>query len=1273
MAIHDDSHHINQVGHSAMGAADRSPQRSAGGALTAKLRAVFLALLGCLVVMLAIGAVDRWIVEPAFARLQRAQAMEDLQRAEAAINSELHQLGRTLTDWSNWDDTYRFVADRNPAFVEDNFRDWSMLEKGTKINLCLVLSARGAIVYGGGYVSEHGGDLIPRRFAGDQAPGIARLRPVWAEGQSVEGLLNTEAGLYLVSAGPILTTQGSGPSRGALLMGRWLSPALLLELAEQVQVAFTLFVRDDPRLSPQERALWRQLAPGQPWIDPDSPDPAFVYQVLANLDGEPAFLLRTPIRDDIALVARQTSHALVGTLGLSSIALFLAMAWISRRDPRGSAGTSAASAWGGATLVVVVGLALTLGAFAELRLLSARPVDASWILFAGSLLTVLCALYLYSLLARQAGAEVVIARRTAEVAESEARLRGILGHAPIGIGVFELGAEDALILVAANASVDEILQRPCSRQLGVTLETLLPALAGTERPRIYRQLARHGGTHHWDEASYRDDLVARDYEITAFQSAPDTVTVMLADVTERRRAQFALEQRDRLLQAAAAALAELLTESAFDVAIQSALGILGRAVGADRAYVYQNIEHSQPGRHRARWLAAWRATQVMPHEPDPALRTLDYEPVFPGWWERLAAGDSIAANLGEFPASAGAFLAGQAIKSLLILPVLVQGGFWGVIGFADRSGGRAWTATEDSLLRAVAAAIGHAYVRHQAEARQRLASAVFESVSESIVVTDAQRRILAVNRAFTVMTGYEEAEVLGRDPRLLKSGRHPDVFYRALWECLASEGHWQGELINRCKDGSLSVVLSAITEVRDAAGHLTHYVGTSHDISHQKEAERRIEQLANFDPLTDLPNRSLLTQRADLALSLATRSGRSVALLFMDLDAFKDVNDSLGHGAGDQILVEAARRLSGFMRGSDTLCRLGGDEFVLLLPDTEQRGAEEVANKILQTFRAPFMLAAHRLSVTLSIGVALAPRDGAAISELLKNADTALYQAKGSGRNMAVFFDRDMNRAAVERLTLSTELRAALATGQLRAHYQPKVDLVDGRLLAAEALVRWEHPSRGLLPPGVFIPVAESSGLIVEIGDWMLSEVCRQLAAWRQAGYPPVRVAVNLAARHFRSPGLAARVADLLSAHALSAQWLALELTESTLLDSGSTTVETLRSLRALGVELAIDDFGTGYSSLSYLRDLPIDALKIDRSFVKDLKDRADDRVFVSTIIALGHALGLVVIAEGVETEDQRAILREQGCDQAQGFFFARPESPERFAKGWLRDADPVV
>lgn len=434
-------------------------------------------------------------------------------------------------------------------------------------------------------------------------------------------------------------------------------------------------------------------------------------------------------------------------------------------------------------------------------------------------------------------------------------------------------------------------------------------------------------------------------------------------------------------------------------------------------------------------------------------------------------------------------------------------------------------------------------------------------------------------------------------------------------------------------------------------------------ITERQQTEQRIEHLAYFDSLTDLPNRALLAQRADLALALAARHHAELAVLFLDLDRFKEVNDSLGHTEGDELLVQVAQRLQEAIRETDTACRLGGDEFVLLLPDVSLDGVRQVADKLLALFQQPFLIASHHLHTTLSIGIALYPHDGADFDELLKNADTALYRAKQEGRNTRVFYAREMNIASVARLVLETELHQAIQQGQLCAYYQPKLRLSDSAVVGAEALIRWRHPERGLIPPNQFIPVAEASDLIVDLGDWMLGEVSRQLATWRKVGLPHLSIAVNLAARHFREPRLVPHIERLLATYGLPPEALELELTESTLLETGTHTMDTLRMLRQRGIGLAIDDFGTGYSSLGYLKRLPITALKIDQSFVRDLEHDSDDRTLAATIVALGHSLGLKVIAEGVETEQQRRILLEQGCDLAQGYLFSRPLPAEDFMK----------
>jgi diguanylate cyclase (GGDEF)-like protein/PAS domain S-box-containing protein len=560
--------------------------------------------------------------------------------------------------------------------------------------------------------------------------------------------------------------------------------------------------------------------------------------------------------------------------------------------------------------------------------------------------------------------------------------------------------------------------------------------------------------------------------------------------------------------------------------------------------------------------------------------------------------------------------------------------------------------------------------RKLSESRLRLAGAVFDSAREAILVCNQHSEIVAVNPAFTQITGYGESEVLGKNPRLLKSGETPLEHYISMWRDLRLHGHWQGEFSNRRKDGSIYDVLAALSAVNDDQGRLTHYVGIESDISAMKAAEERIEHLAYHDALTGLPNRLLLLERADLALALSARRRETAAILFLDLDRFKDVNDSLGHAAGDALLSEAGRRLVTLTRETDTVSRLGGDEFIVLLPNVDEAGAKEVAEKILKLMRATFVVEGHNLSLSTSIGIAVYPKDGGDMGELMKNADTALYRAKQDGRNTLAFYDREMNIATFEKLVLESELKAAIQNGDLVTYYQPKLHLDGERLIGAEALVRWRHPQHGLIPPGQFIPVAETSGLIDELCHWVLDDVFRQLAEWRREGLRQISVAVNLSPRNFRSAHLIPHLQSLLTTYALPADAIELELTESILLEAGEQVLSNLLAIKHLGIGLAIDDFGTGYSSLGYLRRLPISVLKIDQSFVSDLESDLDDRTLAGSIIALGHSLGLSVIAEGLETLAQRDILMELGCRTGQGYLYSRPISAEEF-RAWVVAGGP--
>ncbi|QEL64215.1 diguanylate cyclase/phosphodiesterase with PAS/PAC sensor [Oryzomicrobium terrae] len=546
----------------------------------------------------------------------------------------------------------------------------------------------------------------------------------------------------------------------------------------------------------------------------------------------------------------------------------------------------------------------------------------------------------------------------------------------------------------------------------------------------------------------------------------------------------------------------------------------------------------------------------------------------------------------------------------------------------------------------------------------RLAAQVFESGNEGIVITDPSNRILTVNRAFSAITGYAADEVVGQNPSLFSSGRHSAEFYAAMWRELNERGTWAGEIWNRRKDGTPFPEWLNISAVKNDRGEVTHYIAAFSDITERKAAEAQVRHMAEYDALTNLPNRVLLQDRLGQAIAAAQRGGGRMALIFIDLDRFKNINDSLGHAIGDQVLCQVGARLADTVRASDTVSRLGGDEFVVLLPELDAPNqAASVAEKLLVALSQPLQADGHELAVTPSIGIAVFPEDGQDGSTLLKNADAAMYYAKDNGRNNFQFFTPEMNARVSERLALENNLRQAIARNELFLHYQPQFDLQTGELTGCEALVRWQHPELGLIPPSRFIPVAEDSGLILPLGHWVLREACRQAKAWQDAGLRPIPVAVNLSAVQFRQARLATMIADVLAESGLAPRWLELELTESMLMEDGERHTTALADLKALGVGLALDDFGTGYSSLSYLKRFDLDTLKIDRSFVQSLPDDSEDAALTTAIIGIARQFGLKTVAEGVETEAQRAFLAAQGCTLMQGFLLARPMAGAELAE----------
>ncbi|MES9837017.1 MAG: EAL domain-containing protein [Candidatus Thiodiazotropha sp.] len=552
-----------------------------------------------------------------------------------------------------------------------------------------------------------------------------------------------------------------------------------------------------------------------------------------------------------------------------------------------------------------------------------------------------------------------------------------------------------------------------------------------------------------------------------------------------------------------------------------------------------------------------------------------------------------------------------------------------------------------------------------AEEKLRLAERAFQNTAEGITVTDVNGDIVSTNPAFEAITGYTHEEVMDQNPRILKSGHHEPSFYRDMWDTLLKAGHWRGEIWNRRKNGDVYPEWLTISAVKDNRGDTTHYVGVFTDITQIKEAQDQINFLAHHDALTQLPNRALFRERFDHALMHARRESNSIALLFLDLDRFKTVNDTLGHPSGDLVLLEVSRRMSNIIRSSDTIARLGGDEFVLLLEEqTSAQHAAVVARKLIDLFSTPMNIGEHELVVTASIGITLYPNDGDDPDLLIRHADRAMYEAKQQGRNTYRFFTQALTEGALERLMMENELRRAISRDELILHYQPIVDIKTRQLRGVEALVRWQHPKQGLIAPGRFIELAEEIGIIGDIGKWVLHTACTQLARWDRDEFRVPRISVNLSVQQIDQT-LVMQVSDELQISALAPERLELEVTESMLMRNPELSRTVLGELKAIGVNFAIDDFGTGYSSLAYLKLLPLDRIKIDQSFVRDIGRDSNDEAIVRAIIALSKNLGLESVAEGVEYSNQVDFLQKAGSVLAQGYLYSHPVPAEELYRDW--------
>ena len=561
----------------------------------------------------------------------------------------------------------------------------------------------------------------------------------------------------------------------------------------------------------------------------------------------------------------------------------------------------------------------------------------------------------------------------------------------------------------------------------------------------------------------------------------------------------------------------------------------------------------------------------------------------------------------------------------------------------------------DEHMRAALYTLERALIRNLSVVSQ-LFDKAFERSGEAVIITSPDSVIIDVNNAFTQVTGFDREEAIGQTPKLLSSGYHDERFYAHLWASLIETGRWQGEVWNRRKNGEIFLERLSIGAVKDSKGEVTHFVATFADITANKVNEERLHRLANYDALSNLPNRVLFRDRLQQAIARAGRNQALVAVLFIDIDRFKIINDSLGHNCGDKLLIDVGRRLAGCVRESDTVARLGGDEFAVLAPDLDEvNNAVQIAQKVQDVLSRPFTVGEHEVFMTVSIGIGLYPHHGATVDALMQSADLAMYDAKQQGRNGWQLCRSNISAETAARFTLEKDLHRALERREMALYYQPKVQVDSGAITGLEALIRWFHPERGMVSPVNFIPIAEETGLIVPIGEWVLRTACRQMREWLDCGLAPVRVSVNLSVRQLRHRGLTDIVRAVLEEERIPPELLEFEVTESVVMQNAEEAITLLKRLSDMGIHISIDDFGTGYSSLSYLKRLPVDTIKIDRSFIQNVTGGADDAAISEGIIALSRSLKLQVIAEGVETEEQLDFLRLHKCHDAQGFLFSRP------------------
>ena len=741
------------------------------------------------------------------------------------------------------------------------------------------------------------------------------------------------------------------------------------------------------------------------------------------------------------------------------------------------------------------------------------------------------------------------------------------------------------------------------------------------------------------------------------------------DITERKMAESHLRDRSAILDALISCDWLLHSAESWQTVAVTVLQQLCLALRFTRATILKNVEinNKEPVNTaksgHSKILYRWSVPGFANN--DNALEAINFNDIrLSRWKDALQLGDPVFGDIRDLPSSERQILEQHDTQSVAIVPLFSDKVWWGNIIIERCHDLIKTTPQELGSLMAIGRSLGVAIQRESAGKRLHQAKIAFDSASEGIMITDDKVRIVAINKGFTEITGYSEEDVLGKSPKILQSGNQDERFYKDMWIILKKDGRWHGEVFNKRKTGENYYEWLTITAVKDNAGQVVNYVGVFADITDVKHSQNRLHELVNHDPLTGLPNRRLLNELLEHSIKRAERENHKIALLFIDLDRFKAVNDTLGHQVGDRLLLEASRRISLSMRDSDVVARLGGDEFVVMMDMINNPSDSAlVAKKIIHALQIEFNIDGHEIYISASVGISIFPKDCSDVEGLIKAADIAMYQVKNKGKNNHGFYSDELSKNAVERFTLEGQLRHALVRKQFEVYYQPQVSLITGEIIGAEALIRWNHPKLGLVSPATFIPLAEETGLIVQIGEWVLREAAHQMVRWHKAGHAIKWIAVNVSGVQIMRSNFADTVYGILVETDCDPHMLELEITESTVMQNTEYVIDTFKRIKQLGLKLAIDDFGTGYSSLSNLKRLPLDKIKIDQSFVRDLPDDLDDAAIANAIYAMAGSLGFSVIAEGVETQAQADFLNAMGCKEAQGYLYSKPVTAKEFSK----------